>query len=147
MSDTVFTDDDMKQAEGYDVLGPAYFAARRAAEALFAGDNAQPFRASVLKATELMRDELYQYVEDYIKGDLETNIGGHIKDMVDRTVQAILTGEEWALNLYPLSRYHDGEKIRAVVAAHCGESVLKMRVTELEDENKRLRESLEWARR
>lgn len=62
----------------------------------------------------------------------------HIVNMCERTVRALLTGEEWAMKQYPLSKYHDGEAVRAAVAKHGGEPLLMMRIAELEATVKRL---------
>src|SRR3990167_7940111 len=109
MPEEVFTTDDLKSAEDFPTLGPAYYAARRASEAFFAGSETEPFKKVVAKVVDDLRDQLYDYVEAHILGDLENNIQLHVRRMVERTVQALLTGNEWAMNQYPLSKYHDGE--------------------------------------
>ena len=142
-----FTDEDLASASnGFETLGPAWFAARRASEHLMAGEDTKPFKEMVDKVAKQLSVELYEYAENYIKGDLEHNLQIYISDMVNDTVHALLTGQQWALDRYPLSKYHDGESIRKAIAAYCGESVLALRVKELEAENERLREDLRWRR-
>ena len=150
MSDTakddVFTADDLQQAEHYGTLGPAYFAARRAAESLMAGVESEPLKRVLTKCADELTQGIYAYVEDGMRGDLERNLQGHIDNMVQRTVRALLTGDEWAMKQYPLAQYHDGEAIRAAVAKHGGEPLLMARIADLEKENVRLNESLRWSR-
>ena len=63
---------------------------------------------------------------------------------MERTVTALLTGEAWAMQQYPMSQYHDGEAIRKAVAQHGGEPLLTARIADLEKEVARLTESLKW---
>ena len=142
-----FVVEDFKDAERHDTLGPAYFAARRAAEALVQGVESEPLKKVVDKVTEDMRTALYAYVEDYMRDDMEQNLQHYIRDMVERTVRALLTGEQWALNQYPLAKYHDGEQIRIAVAKHGGEPLLMVRIADLEKHVASLTESLRFARR
>lgn len=147
MSDDIFTIEDMAGAERHEILGPAYFAARRAAEALMQGVESEPLKKVADKVSEDMRMALYAYAEDYMRTDMEMNLQSHIREMVERTVRALLTGEQWALAQYPMAQYHDGEKIREAVAKHGGEPLLMARIADLEKEVARLTESLRFSRR
>jgi hypothetical protein len=90
---------------------------------------------------------VYEYAEDWMRDDMENNLRLYMSDMVERTVKALLTGEEWAMRQYPLSQYHDGEKIREAVAKHGGDVLLMARIADLEKEVARLTESLKWYQR
>lgn len=139
-----FTETDFADAEKAESLGPAYFAARRVAEALMQGVESEPLTRVLKKCADDLTNGIYDYIEDGMRSDLEINLQGHIRDMVERTVRALLTGEEWALRQYPLSKYHDGEQIREAVSKHGGDRLLTMRIADLETEIKRLRESLHF---
>lgn len=134
-----------KAANGFETLGPAYFAARRAAEALMANADTSPFQDVAKKAADDVRGQVYDYIEHYILSDLECNIQGHVTRMVDDTVCALLTGQAWAMDRYPYYAYSRGEEVRAAVAKHGGEKLLMARIADLEKEIERLRESLRWA--
>jgi len=142
----VFTAKDLAEAESCETLGPAYFAARRAAEALMQGVESEPLTKIVKKCSDDLTQGLYEYVEEYLRSDLEQNLQGHIRDMVERTVRALLTGEEWALRQYPMARYHDGEAIRAAVAKHGGEPLLMQRIADLEQRVEELTQDLRFYR-
>lgn len=142
----VFTDEDVLKATTAPTLGPAYFAARRMGEALMVGAEASPFVAVAKKCIDEIQVAVYQYAEDYLRNDMEDNLAGHVRDMVERTVRALLTGEEWAMRQYPMAQYHDGEKVRAAVAKHGGEPLLLARITDLEKEVARLTETLKYYR-
>lgn len=144
MTEDIFTADDLAQAAHYETLGPAYFAARRMADQLMAGTDVEPFKAVVKRVVDEIQEQVYDYAETHLRSDLESNLQGHMTRMVERTVQALLTGEPWALRQYPLSQNHDGETIRAAVAKHGGEPLLMARIADLEKENARLNESLKW---
>lgn len=140
------TPDDITEAESYPVLGAAYFSARRASEVLFAGATDDPYKQVVDKTVKLLQDGLYEYVEGFILSDLERNVAGRVRAMVDDTVNALLTGEAWAMERYPYAAYQDGEKVRAAVAKHGGDVLLMQRIADLEKAIARLREQLEWSR-
>lgn len=140
----IFTDDDMKQGEGMAPLGPAYFASQRIVEGLMEGADAEPFKAVVERCSEQIREAVYEYVEDHLMSDLESNIQSRVWRMVDDTVNALLTGEQWAMQRYPYNKYTDGQKVREAVAKHGGDALLMARIADLEEANKRLHESLSY---
>lgn len=139
--------EDISQAEHYSTLGPVYFAARRMAEGLFKNADEQPFKDVAAKASELVRDAVYEYVETHLLGDLECNVQGHVYRLVDETVSAILHGEDWAIARYSMAGGYNGDKIRRALAQYAGDNPLKLRIDELEAETKRLREALDSERR
>lgn len=147
----IFTEDDMTQAEGYPTLGPQYFAARRvveAAMAAFTEDHAKDIAKGVHK---VLMDEVYvkfqEVLEDGILQDAEMNLQDTIRHMVERTVLALLSGEEWALEMYPLAKAYDREKIIKAIAAHVPGEVMQSRIATLEKECTDLRQSLDFHRR
>lgn len=137
--------EDIAEAETFQTLGPGYFAAHRIAEQLMAGVEAEPFKKVAEKVTDDIRAAVYEYVEDHMRSDMESNLQGHIAGMVDDTVQALLSGEPWAMQRYPLSTRYDAVDVRAACAKHGGEPLLMARIADLEKENARLTEHLKWA--
>jgi hypothetical protein len=140
------TDADVQQAKNYEVLGPAYFAARRVAERVMQGVEAEPLQKVAAKVVDDIRDAVYGYVEDHMRSDMESNLQGYLTDMVDSTVKALLTGEEWAMNRYPLSKRYDAVDVRAACAKHGGEPLLMARIDDLEKRVGELAESLRFER-
>ena len=137
---------DILEAAQYDVLGPAYFASRRMAEQIMVGVEPDAFQAVATKAADMVREQIYAYIEGHLLSDLEINIQGHVWHLVDDTVRALLSGDAWAMKRYPYASTIDGERIRATVATHGGDPLLLARIVDLEKENARLVESREWAR-
>lgn len=140
------TADDIAEAESYGVLGPAYFSARRVAEMVMTGVEVEPLQKVAAKVVDDVRDAVYDYVETHIRGDLESNLQGYLVDMVDSTVKALLTGEEWAMKRYPLSTRYDAVDVRAACAKHGGEPLLMARIADLEKRVSDLAESLKFER-
>ncbi len=147
----IFTDDDMAQAEGYSTVGPQYFAARRvvgSAMAAFTEEHATEIAKGVYK---ILMDEVYtkfqEVLEDSILSDAELNLQNTIRNMVERTIIALLSGEEWALNMYPLAKTYDREKIIKAIAAHVPDEVMQSRIAALEKECADLRRTLDFYRR
>ncbi len=140
------TSADVASAENYSVLGPAYFSARRVAEKVMAGVESEPLQKVATKVIDEIRDAIYEYVEDHMRSDMESNLQGHLVDMVDSTVKALLTGEDWAMNRYPLSTRYDAVEVRAACAKHGGEPLLMARISDLEKRVAELAESLRFER-
>lgn len=140
------TDADVEQAANYETLGPGYFAARRVAEGVMAGVEVEPLKKVATKVVDDIRDAVYEYVEDHMRSDMEANLQGHLVDMVDSTVSALLTGEAWAMNRYPLSTRYNAVDVRAACAKHGGEPLLMARIADLEKRVAELSESLRFAR-
>lgn len=138
--------EDIEAAENYQTLGPAYFAARRVAERVMAGVEAEPLQKVAEKVVDDIRTAVYEYVEDHMRSDMESNLQGHLVDMVDSTVKALLTGVEWAMNRYPLSKQYDAVEVRAACAKHGGEPLLMARIADLEKRVAELSESLQFER-
>jgi hypothetical protein len=141
-----FNDDDLDQGKASPILGPDYFAARRISEAVMAKFEAEHLKPLVEKTADEFREKLWDDLKDYIIGDTEMNVQNAIWRMVKDTVQALLTGEEWAMNRYPYEGYSDGEKVRKAIAAHSGDEIARRRIADLEKEVERLKESLRTAR-
>ena len=136
---------DIAEATNYGTLGPGYFAARRIAERLMTGVEVEPLQKVADKVADDIRTAVYEYVEDHMRSDMEDNLRSHIAGMVDDTVRALLTGEPWAMQRYPLSSRYDATEVRAAVAKHGAEPLLMARIADLEKEVERLRERLKWA--
>ncbi|MCG3774247.1 MAG: hypothetical protein JW395_1065 [Nitrospira sp.] len=142
-----FTEEDLQEAaNGFQILGPGYFASRRAAEHFMKDAQVEALKLVATKASEMVREKLYEYVEEYFLSDLESNIQSHMVQMLDDTVTALLTGQEWALNRYILARRFQGEEVRAAVCKHGGDALQKMRIEELEKQVAQLQEHLRYSR-
>lgn len=142
--DTTFQPEDFTSYWS-NTLGPAHYAARRVAEQMFQGAEVQPIKEAADKAVDLIWDALYEKVEAFFLSDLECNVHDHICQMVDATIEALLTGQAWAMERYPYANYQRGEVIRAAVAKHGGEPLLMRRIADLEKELAETKERLQWA--
>lgn len=151
MSDDIFTEDHLREAEKHNNLGPAYFAAGDAAKRFLAHwteEHAETIGKAIAKqVTDEITEKVWDAFRDWLLCDAEMNAATTMLRMVDGTVNALLSGKEWALKQYPLAKYHNGEAIRKAVAEHIGDEVARRRIEELEAEVARLSESLEFARR
>lgn len=120
-----FTPEDLAEAERYGSLGPEYFASRRIAEGVMAGLGPDAFRPLVERAAGEFMDLAWDKVRDYLLSDTEQNIQGEMRRMVEQTVFALLSGKRWALEQYPLSKYHDGQSVRMAIVEHCGAALIE----------------------
>ena len=149
--DPIFTDDDIEFAYASPTLGPEYSAARSFMDRFMAGwedEHLKPLADSIAKeVTERIREKVWDDFRDYLLMDTEYNAAGAIRQMVNDTVKALLSGEKWAMQRYPLAARYDAEKVRETIARHIPDELAAARIADLEAELKRAREALEWARR
>lgn len=147
MSETIFTEDDIKQAAEYPSLGPAYFSGRRFADQLMEKFEADNFKPLLKAFTDKFSEQLWESVQESLLVDVECNVQGHIWRTVDAMVNYLLTGERWALERYALQERYSGEKVRAAIAKHIPAELQEKRIADLEAENAELRQRNEWLRR
>lgn len=146
----IFTEDDIEFGENTPVLGPEYSAARRFMEGFaesFREEHMQPFTDEIVKTvTEKIREKVWEDFNEYLLTDTEYNAQGAIYRMVNDTVKALLSGEKWAMDRYPLAARYDAEKVRAAIAGHIPDGIAKARIADLEKQVADLNERLDWAR-
>lgn len=148
MNDEIFTAEDIAGAEAHPPLGPEYFAARRFMERFVAGwqdEHLKPLADEITKeVTDRIRERVWDDFRDYLLQDTEVNAQGAIRHMVQSTVEALLSGEKWAMERYPLANNYSAQKVRAAIAEHIGDEIAARRIAELEAEVKRLEERLAY---
>lgn len=129
----------------YPVLGPHYFAAKEVTEKFMMQFEAELFEPIIKKAADDLYSALHERLEQFLLSDVEQNLHGTIWHQIDASVNALMSGERWALERYALAdKYGDGAKVREAVAKHIPAEVRDGRVADLEKEVKRLSESLRY---
>lgn len=144
MTELTFTDDDIAVGK---TLGPEYRASQRFAEGLMRGYREEHLEPLVKMVTNQFTDKLWDVARDYLLSDTETNVAGAVRDMVEQTIVALLTGKQWAMQRYPYADYTKGEEIRKAVAKHGGDELLMRRIADLEAELAKKEETIQWLRR
>ena len=142
--DLHFTDDDIAVGK---VLGPEYRASQRFAEGIMKGFQEEHLEPIVKMVTDQFTDKLWDVARDYLLADTETNVAGAVRNMVEQTIVALLTGKQWAMERYPYADYTKGEEIRKAVAKHGGDELLMRRIADLEAEIAKKEETIQWLRR
>ena len=144
MDDLTFTDEDIAISP---VLGPEYRASQRFAEGVMADFQEEHLQPIIKMVADQVQDKLWDVARDWLLQDTETNVQGAVRDMVNQTVDALLTGNEWAMQRYPYADYSRGEEIRKAVAKHGGDELLMRRIADLEAEVAKQKETIDWLRR
>jgi hypothetical protein len=139
-----FTDDDIAVGP---VLGPEYRASLRWSEAVTANLDPDQIKPIITKAADDLIDAIWTATVDHLLADTEHNAAGAVRHMVEQTIEALLTGKEWAMKRYPYADYSKGEDIRAAVAKHGGDELLMRRIADLEAELAKKEETIQWLRR
>ena len=151
MTEAIFTEADIASGFNHPALGPEYFAARSFMGRFAAGwqeEHLKPLADSITKeVTDRIREKLWDDMRDYLISDTEINAQGAICSMVNDTVKALLSGEKWALERYPLAQRFEAEKIRAAIANHIPDEIAKARIADLEAKIEALEKTLDWLRR
>lgn len=127
-------------------LEPERTRAHAFAEKLLRDFEAEHFRPIIKKLTDAVGEALWDMVRDSLIDDTSRNVAGHIQDRIESSIAALLGGRKWAIEKYALGSYRQ-EDIREAVAKAVPKELQDMRIVELEQEVKRLKESLEFARR
>lgn len=151
VSEMEITEEDISQSTKMEVLGPAYFASRRAVQRFmehFEAEHFKPLTDKIVKqATDEIRDKLWDDVATFFLSDAESNLQNNMWRQVEDCVQALLGGKEWALKRYALGDRYDDKAIREAVAKHIPSELQDARVADLEAEVARLKSDLEFYRR
>jgi len=135
------------QAEGYETLGPHYFAAREAAQKFMEHYEPKNFEPMIKKAADTFMEEMQSALEGWFLSNVESNLQGTIWRQIDDSVEALMGGERWALERYALAGRYDCVKIREAVAKHVPQELQDARLKDLEIENEKLRKDNEYLRR
>lgn len=147
MDTPLITDEDIAEMASMPTLGPGWSASRRIAEKLMRDWADDRFKALIDEFSKRFNEHLWEDVKDSLQNDVEFNISGHIRQMVDETVKALLTGNPWAMELYPLSKLYDADYVRAAICKHIPVELQDARIADLEEANKRMAETIETMRR
>jgi acylphosphatase len=102
------------------------------------------FKPLVDDFAEKFRDKLWSDITASFLSDTESNLQGEIRNVLDGTIQALLSGKGWMINRFPLAQYYDGKDIRQAIFDQCRDQLTDARVTDLETEVSRLREQLRF---
>lgn len=142
----MFTEDHIKESN--EVLSPAYFYSRDAAEKFMRDFEAEHFKPLLANFVKQFHDELWPKLPEYLATDTEYNLQGLMWRQVDATVEALLSGHKWALDRYCLDcKYGNGEEIRKAVAAHVSKELQDARVADLEKQVEALKKDIAFYRR
>lgn len=140
----MFAQEDVDKGTGYG-LGPAYFDARRVCENFMSKFENEQFKPLVDKLADQINERLWEDLQSSLLMDTEINLQGEIYRMVDNCVEALLSGQEWAIKKYVLGQYNQ-EKLREAVAKHITVELQDARIKDLEAELKRVKDDLAWHR-
>lgn len=140
---SLITNEDITSMADMPTLGPGWSASRRIADKLMKDWTDDRFKSLIDEFSKRFNEHLWDDVQASLQGDVEFNISGYIRQMVDETVEALLKGDNWAMGRYPLSKLYDAESIRTAIAKHIPAELQDKRIADLEAANKRMSETIE----
>lgn len=128
------------------VLGPEYRASERFAAGVMKDFQEEHLQPIIKMISDQVNDKLWDVARDWLLTDTEINVAGAVRYMVRQTVDALLTGKQWAMDQYPYADYSRGEDIRKAVAAHGSDELLMRRIADLEEELVKRDETIRFLR-
>lgn len=135
----------LKEGEEHPALGPHYFSARAAADEFMAMFEPEHFGPLVKRFADEFYSKALEHFENFLLSDTESNLQGAIWRGIDDSVEALLSGEKWALERYAINiRSHSGDEIRAAIAKLIPAEIQNARIADLEKEVARLTEQLRF---
>jgi hypothetical protein len=146
----ILTEEDVAKAKDFASLGAPYFAAQRIVGAALDGLPDNVLQPIVKKFTDAAYEAIQEAVEASIWSDAEHNLQGKFWSGIDEVIDALITGQPWALERYGLcaERYTSrAEDIRKAIAAHIPREIMDARIADLEAEVAKLKETIQWLRR
>ncbi|MBX3583589.1 MAG: hypothetical protein KF810_17015 [Rhizobiaceae bacterium] len=146
-----YTVEQTENAEAHPALGAEYFAAHSFAERFMAHwqeEHAEKLASEIMNPVlDAVQDRVWDAFRDYLLSDTESNIASEMRDMVEKSVRALLGGEKWANVKYIEYPYREGQKVREALAKLHSDPIKDGRIADLEKEIERLQEQLRWANR
>ncbi len=144
----MITQADIEAATDMQYLGPTYFASKRIVDAALEKLEPDAFKDIAKPFVDAVYEKIQSAVESSILFDAEQNIQGQVQDAIDGAINALLSGDEWALRQYVTHERHNrlAPKIREAVARLLPDHIMAGRVADLEKEVERLNEQLRFAR-
>jgi hypothetical protein len=125
-------------------LGANYFAARDIADRVMDKFAAEMFKPLVEKFTKEFSDKLWDQINIWLIEDTRSNLQVEINTRIERTIEALLTGNRQYIDQFVLPAYSThGEVIRAAIAKAIPEELQARRIKDLEDQVESLKRSLE----
>ena len=97
--------------------------------------------------TDQFTERVWQQFEDWLLQDVESNLHSQIRTRVERAIEALLAGNPNYIAQFVMPEYSTfGVQIREAIAKAIPVELQDRRIKDLEEENKRLRDSLELSR-
>lgn len=128
------------------IIEPEYTRSHVIAEKIIAQFEAEQFKPLIKKIEDMVGEHLWDMVRDSLLDDTTHNIAGEIRDRVEKTIEALLGGNQWAVEKYILAQRYQRDEIRKQLAALIPEQLQDARIADLEKEVAKLKEDLQRER-
>ncbi len=101
---------------------------------------------NIKKFVDEMAETFYDSLKNYLAGDMQYNIKSYIKDEVETIIKKLLEGDVKTIHDLGIDYSFRYEDIRIAIWKSCAGDIENNIIKNLLDENKGLKESLEYAR-
>lgn len=139
-----------EDAEKHPTLGAEYFEARNVMQRFmqnWTDEHAKEMCDAILKPVlDTIRDKVWDAFRDSLLSDTEYNAAGAMRDMVKKSVEALIGGQKWANVKYIQGPYSDGQKVRETLAKLYSDEIKDGRIADLEKKVEQLTKDINFYR-
>ena len=130
LRDSIIEQEDFEKSKGWRSLGPMYDTARRITDVVISSLQEKQFKRIVEEASKSIADQINERVENSLWLDLDHNLHGRFWSGVERVINGIICGEEWALEAYvgPNSPMAYRASVLEAIAKHIPEQIEAMQI-------------------
>ena len=107
----------------------------------------EPLDGALKKITDSIHESLHNYLMDWMESDLQSNFASLVRERAERIISGLFNGSYDEATAKQWLQNYSFEKYREAVAKNYPHIIKEKLIEDLTEENKRLKEQLEWARR
>lgn len=137
---------DQELCQSFPTIEPEWTHGREKAQQVLAQFEAEHFKPILKTLSDAMTEHLWDLLRDHLLNDTESNLEGHMRYRIERSVQALLGAERWVVDKYVMNKYDEGRTIRKTLAALIPEPLQIARIADLEKELEKVRDDLKKER-
>lgn len=146
-----YTEDELAKADAHETLGAEYFAAQSAAERFlkhWQEEHATTLAEAIITPIlDQVKEKVWDAFRDWLLSDTEYNAAGVMRDMVDKSVSALIGGKNYAYVKYISPAGYRADEVRKTLATLYADEIKDARIADLEKQLEQAKKDVEWFRR
>lgn len=107
----------------------------------------QPLESALKKITDSIHESLQNYIMDWMESDMQSNFASMVRERSENIINGLFNGTYHESIARQWLGCYDFEKYREAAAKNYPNIISEQLIKDLTEENTRLKQQLEWARR